>query len=357
MNIDPVSGNEIPPGASANEVRDDVPILASENEYVIPANVVRYLGLDRIERMVKNAKKALQELDAQGRIGGSTKDDLPFSAEELQAVDEEQPAPQPQVPQMAAGGMVKKPADVDPLTGLPLWLLDLNSGPAGARASSSAPMSSSSSGRTQAERDADKPTGLAGSVTDWTPDDFTKYAIARNSVEQKFGQTLASYVPFGGIMAKARERYLERNVPRELEKMISTGMDLQGNPLDTTQIDKLRETYNQISSEPLGKIAGVSGVAKAIAEESGLIKPKNYTAEDIKEYNEKVRGDSLINRGMDKLSGAAKSAITSSRTKVKPKQDDSNEEEERAARESSGGSDGNPLTPETSQRPQPNPLR
>ena len=42
MDRDPVSGNEIPPGSLAKEVRDDIPAQLSEGEYVVPADVVQY---------------------------------------------------------------------------------------------------------------------------------------------------------------------------------------------------------------------------------------------------------------------------------------------------------------------------
>ena len=41
MNIDPVSGNEIPLGSEAENVRDDVDAKLSEGEYVVPADVVK----------------------------------------------------------------------------------------------------------------------------------------------------------------------------------------------------------------------------------------------------------------------------------------------------------------------------
>jgi hypothetical protein len=68
--IDPVSGTPVPPGALPQEVRDDVPINASEGEYVLPANVVRYIGLDKIEKMVNQAEKGIAQMQEGGRIGG-----------------------------------------------------------------------------------------------------------------------------------------------------------------------------------------------------------------------------------------------------------------------------------------------
>ena len=38
---DPVSGNEVPPGALPSEVRDDIPARLSEGEYVVPADVLQ----------------------------------------------------------------------------------------------------------------------------------------------------------------------------------------------------------------------------------------------------------------------------------------------------------------------------
>ena len=53
---DPVSGNEVPAGAMPKEVRDDVPAMLSEGEFVIPADVVRYIGLDKLMKMRETAK-------------------------------------------------------------------------------------------------------------------------------------------------------------------------------------------------------------------------------------------------------------------------------------------------------------
>jgi len=44
--VDPVSGNQVPPGAMQEEVRDDIPAQLSEGEFIFPADVVRYIGLE-----------------------------------------------------------------------------------------------------------------------------------------------------------------------------------------------------------------------------------------------------------------------------------------------------------------------
>ena len=70
MDRDPVSGNEIPSGSLASEVRDDIPAQLSEGEYVVPADVVRYFGVKVFEDMRMEAKMGLQQMEQDGRIGG-----------------------------------------------------------------------------------------------------------------------------------------------------------------------------------------------------------------------------------------------------------------------------------------------
>ena len=70
MDVDPVSGNDIPPGSLAKEVRDDVPAQLSEGEYVVPADVVQYFGVKFFEDLRMEAKRGLRQMDEDGRIGG-----------------------------------------------------------------------------------------------------------------------------------------------------------------------------------------------------------------------------------------------------------------------------------------------
>ena len=69
--VDPISGNEVPTGSNAIEVRDDVDAKLSEGEYVVPADVVKFMGVSTLEKMVKKAKEGLQEMEENGRIGGA----------------------------------------------------------------------------------------------------------------------------------------------------------------------------------------------------------------------------------------------------------------------------------------------
>lgn len=72
---DPVSGNEVPIGSMPEEVRDDIPAMLSEGEYVVPADVVRYYGVKFFEDLRTDAKMGLQEMAANGRIGGEPIDE------------------------------------------------------------------------------------------------------------------------------------------------------------------------------------------------------------------------------------------------------------------------------------------
>jgi len=57
-----------PPGATPEEVADDVPAMLSTGEYVLPANIVRYIGLERIVGMHKNILFKLQQMADLGII-------------------------------------------------------------------------------------------------------------------------------------------------------------------------------------------------------------------------------------------------------------------------------------------------
>ena len=79
MTKDPVSGNPIPPGSMASEVRDDIPAMLSEGEYVVPADVLRFYGVNFFEGLRNQAKSGLQNMESNGRIGGD-----PMSPQQVQ---------------------------------------------------------------------------------------------------------------------------------------------------------------------------------------------------------------------------------------------------------------------------------
>lgn len=92
---DPVSGNPIPIGATAENVRDDIPAQLSEGEIVVPADVVNYWGVKLFEDLRAQAKLGYNQMAEDGRIGGEPMDmvdsepmpNVPFSIDDLEVVD------------------------------------------------------------------------------------------------------------------------------------------------------------------------------------------------------------------------------------------------------------------------------
>lgn len=86
--VDEVSGNDVPPGSTRKEVRDDIPAMLSEGEFIFPADVVRYFGLERLMQMRQEAKMGLKKMEDMGQMGNSEEaiipDDLPFTLEDLE---------------------------------------------------------------------------------------------------------------------------------------------------------------------------------------------------------------------------------------------------------------------------------
>ena len=88
--VDKESGNDVPIGSTKEEVRDDIPAMLSEGEFVLPADVVRYHGLEKIMQLRQEAKMGLKKMEAMGQMGNSEEatmpDDLPFSMDDLLVV-------------------------------------------------------------------------------------------------------------------------------------------------------------------------------------------------------------------------------------------------------------------------------
>jgi len=92
--VDEESGNEVPSGSLREEVRDDIPAQLSEGEFVFPADVVRYFGLEKLMQMRQEAKMGLQRMEDMGQMGNSEEaimpDNLPFNIDDLDMEDEDE---------------------------------------------------------------------------------------------------------------------------------------------------------------------------------------------------------------------------------------------------------------------------
>ena len=110
--IDEESGNEVPIGGTKKGVRDDVPAMVSEGEFVFPEDVTRYIGLDKLMRLRQEAKMGLKRMEAMGQMGNGDEatipDDMPFGMADLVIVAGDTG----EELEMQEGGFVTRPTTV-----------------------------------------------------------------------------------------------------------------------------------------------------------------------------------------------------------------------------------------------------
>ncbi len=117
---DPISGNDVPTGSLKKEVRDNIPAQLSEGEFVMPADVVRYHGLDKMMSLRDEAKMGLQRMEDMGQMGNAEEaiipDGIPFGLEDLDIAEEPMEMQVggfvpgiPQIPQQSPYGVVQQP--------------------------------------------------------------------------------------------------------------------------------------------------------------------------------------------------------------------------------------------------------
>lgn len=105
--VEPESGNKVPSGSLKEEVADDIPVMMSEGEFVFPADVVRYIGLETLMKMRQDAKQGLKMMEEMGQMGNSEEatipDDMPFEMADLIVVSGSKPK------KMQSGGLLDDP--------------------------------------------------------------------------------------------------------------------------------------------------------------------------------------------------------------------------------------------------------
>ena len=111
--VDPVSGNDVPVGSTQEEVRDDIPAQLSEGEFVFPADVVRFIGLNNLMEIRQQAKAGLKKMEAMGQMGNSDEatmpDDIPFTSDDITVEDDDGNEGDLE---MNVGGVVYQPSQV-----------------------------------------------------------------------------------------------------------------------------------------------------------------------------------------------------------------------------------------------------
>ncbi len=118
--VDKESGNEVPTGSLKKEVRDDIPAQLSEGEFVFPADVVRFIGLQKLMELRQAAKEGLAKMESMGQMGNADEateedtgefetelDDILNEIEsESESEDKEVKKPKGEQLKLAAGGAV-----------------------------------------------------------------------------------------------------------------------------------------------------------------------------------------------------------------------------------------------------------
>jgi hypothetical protein len=119
--VDPVSGNDVPAGSLQNEVRDDIPAQLSEGEFVVPADVVRYIGLERLMKLRDEAKAGLARMNEIGQMGNAQEVENPEALHnsedegfesEIDDIMQEVESQQPEVKKFEAGGFAVPGTDL-----------------------------------------------------------------------------------------------------------------------------------------------------------------------------------------------------------------------------------------------------
>ncbi len=106
--VDPVSGNDVPPGSLPEEVRDDIDAKLSEGEYVVPADVVRFFGVKLFEDLRMEAKRGLAAMDEDGRIGGEPVPEEVYNDDEVVTDEDLEKLKGMLTTGMADGGLIDK---------------------------------------------------------------------------------------------------------------------------------------------------------------------------------------------------------------------------------------------------------
>ena len=311
MKRDPVSGNDIPSGSLAEEVRDDIPAMLSDGEYVIPADVVRFFGVKFFEDLRMQAKMGLQQMEKSGRIGGEP---IPEESEEMMSPEEEQLIIAI-TPEMNKGGVIKaaegvmtdadiykdaKLKSLNPLSGFGYLGSSLfgNNVPTGTTT------------RTYYHPDGRIQVVLYdanGNLVNPSDAEYTESPWSLTKPEAGSQDNLEETQPVdvisdrGGVQGFIEDK--DRGIAKRFEEYSPTDFGKAADSFDGNLASIAEFT-------PLGAIAGISleegqGVAKAILE-SGQYKGKdlnNYERLQLTRYLNTPKPESFLNNIVNRLTG------------------------------------------------------
>ena len=279
--VDPVSGNEVPVGSSQEEVRDDIPAQLSEGEFVFPADVVRFLGLEFLMNLRQRAKAGLKKMEEMGQMGNSEEatipDDVPFTIDDLDMEDDPQEMAQGGV--MAANGVFTQPSKFQRTPATQTGTQPIVQQPDEQATFYDAPAQTTEQQPVASFED------LFGGDVSYGYDELRKYVGPNGEIEYiafKDGQPLPAYAQKLKDLTDKGFTYedptkVEEEDPRDV--MVDTAQvtqkDKEG---DSTSFENMRERENQIQENYRNAIERVMDSEKMSAEEAvQFIKDGNYT--------------------------------------------------------------------------------
>lgn len=360
---------ELPPGAMPQDVADDIDAKVSEGEFIIPANVVRFIGVDKLEGMVQNALTKLSDMEAEGRIGGARGE--PSFAEGGLVSTKPTYSPNSAILNGGSQEMTEyigpngEKLQVPTRGGVPIITLPPGYQPAkGAAAPSQAggPKVPGAGQPAQASQDGtgfdEEKLGLNKDITDWTTDDYNTYAKSRSTESGRIGnlavRSISSIMGLGKFLGAAQD-HKQKQADKALEQMISTGKDLSGNPLSSEQLESLKQSKSAVDAQyaptTAEKVMGTAmNIVSAGQQKGGII--GSLVNEGKAQLSEKITGNrnpvkGLIEKVTDPLKDAAKDAINKSyaqrqaaKEMAEPEKEEEEDDKDKKSSAQSSGQDG-----------------
>ena len=303
---DPVSGNTAPVGAMPAEVRDDIPIMASPNEFMIAAATRRYYGTEFFEGLQDAAKQGFQriksgdesffrddELEIEEAAEKVTSGGSPQQMNEGGGVDTIQGR---EIPAPVGGGYggyggtgpiftgFEYKVFIDPATGRELTIIFFNGRPLsripeGYVLKAATPVEAQEQKRKGGGNGTTKKkpkTFRNQPVSEWTPEMFKNYSAALqsdpnagmlNGIEKGIIYTAGNMlIPLVGGLALEKlaiksNKNMAQDVVKRASQALKTGKDDDGTQLSTSELD-MYNTARINANFALSRIAG-----------SGLFRP------------------------------------------------------------------------------------
>ena len=313
---DPVSGNVAPVGATPEEVRDDIPIMASPNEFMIDAATRRYYGTPFFENLQAAAKQGFERIK-KGEESFFRDDEL----EVEEAAEKVTSGGSPQ--QMQEGGEIDKIQDkeipapvgggfggyggtgpiftgfeykiyIDPETGREIQIIFFNGRPL-----SPIPEGFVLKGDTAVEVQKQKEQSSGGGngggdkpeipktwentpASKWTAKDFQQYAsdMSKLATEDIGAVTAADRVVLGfvgnsfapglglGLITQAKriKRMQAKSINNKINDLLSQGIDADGNPL-TDETNNILFQAQQAANQQDANAGGMTATGIPITDQ------------------------------------------------------------------------------------------